>query len=102
MKLITKEIVETLPALYSQDNVPDPICHLKLFTPDAGWTWFIFEGSKQENGDWMFFTKAISPIVPDGELGYVLLSQLKQVKGSLDLPVERDLWWRPKPLSRCK
>ena len=102
MKLITKEIEQILPVLYSQENVADPICVLKFFTPDAGWTWFISEGSQQEDGDWLFFTKVISPMCPDGELGYVLLSQLKQVKGRLGLPVERDLWWEAKPLSQCK
>ena len=102
MKLLTKEIKETLPALYSQDEVEDPICKLKFFLPDAGWTWYISEGSEQEDGDWLFFTKVISPMCPDGELGYVLLSQLEQVKGSLGLPVERDLWWKTQPLSQCK
>ena len=101
MKLITGEIETTLPALYSQDEVEDPICNLKFFTPDAGWTWFIVEGDKQEGGDWLFFAKVISPIVPDGELGYVTLSELKKVRGSLGLPVERDLWWKAKPLSQC-
>jgi hypothetical protein len=102
MKLITKEVEKTLPPLYSQDEVEDPVCHLKFFTPDAGWTWYIVEGSEQEDGDWLFFCKVISPIVPDGELGYVLLSQLEQVRGALGLAVERDLWWRAKPLSQCK
>ena len=102
MKLLTKEIETTLPTLYSQDEVADPICSLKFFTPDAGWTWLILEGSEQEDGDWLFFSQVTSPIVPEGELGYVLLSQLKGIRGALGLPVERDLWWKPKPLSQCK
>jgi len=102
MELLTKEIEKTLPPLYSQDEVEDPVCNLKFFTPDAGWTWHIVEGSEQEDGDWLFFSKVISPMCPDGELGYVLLSQLKQVRGGLGLPVERDLWWEAKPLSQCK
>jgi len=102
MQLLTKEIEKPLPPLYSQDEVADPICNLKFFTPDAGWTWYILEGGEQEDGDWLFFAKVVSPIVPEGELGYVLLSQLKQVKGALGLSVERDLWWKAKPLSQCK
>ena len=102
MKLLTKEIKQTLPALYTQDKVVDPVCVLKFFTPDAGWTWFVVEGGEQKDGDWMFFAKVISPICPDGELGYVMLSELEQVRGALGLPVERDLWWKPKPLSQCK
>ena len=41
MELITKEVKKKLPALYSQDEVVDPVCVLKYFTPDAGWTWFL-------------------------------------------------------------
>lgn len=102
MKLLTKKLEKTLPPLYSQDEVADPLCVLKIFSPDAGWTWYIVEGSRQEDGDWLFFAKVISPMCPDGELGYVLLSQLMQVKGSLGLPVERDLYWEAKQLSQCK
>jgi len=102
MELLTKEIEKTLPPLYSQDEVEDPVCNLKFFTPDAGWTWHLVEGPEQEDGHRLFFSKVISPMCPDGELGYVLLSQLKQVRGGLGLPVERDLWWEAKPLSQCK
>lgn len=102
MQLLTKEIEKTLPALYSQDNVADPICSLKFFTPDSSFTWFILEGGEQEDGNWLFFSKVVSHLCPEGELGYVLLSQLEEVRGSLGLPVERDLWWQAKVLSQCK
>ena len=102
MKLLTKEIKAKLPKLYSQDDVADPIAHIKFFTPDAGWTWYISEGEKQEEGDWLFFAKVISPIMPDGELGYVSLAELQKVRGALGLPVERDLYFTAKPLSKCK
>jgi hypothetical protein len=102
MELLPKELETILPPLYSQDEVKDPMCVFKIFTPDAGWSWFIVEGSKQGDRDWLFFTMVISPIVPEGELGYVLLSDLQKVRGCLGLPVERDLWWEPRPLSQCK
>lgn len=101
MELMTEEIQKILPPLYSQEEVEDPICVLKYFTPDAGWTWYIVEGEKQEN-DWLFFSKVISPICPEGELGYVKLSELKSVRGGLGLPVERDLYFDPKPIGQCK
>ena len=44
MKLLTKEIINKLPSLYSQEQNEDPVCNLKFFTPDADWTWFITEG----------------------------------------------------------
>jgi len=102
MKLMTKEIIKKLPDLYSQEKIEDPICHLKFFTPDSSWTWFVLEGKEQEDGDWLFFSKAFSNLCPEGELGYVTLSQLQEVKGSLGLPIERDMWWKPIPLSQCK
>ena len=102
MELLTNEIIQKLPALYSQENVEDPVCVVKFFYPDAGWSWFICEGEKQENNDWLFFGKVISPICPEGELGYVTLVELKQVKGPLELPIERDMYFKAKPLSECK
>lgn len=101
MKLLTQEIKKKLPKLYSQEHNPDPECVLKLFTPDAGWTWYATEGEEQEDGNWLFFGKVVSPIVPEGELGYTLLSQLKEVKGPLGLKIERDMHWKPTPLSKC-
>lgn len=32
------------------------------------------------------------------ELGYFCLSELKSVRGPLGVPIERDLYWRPKTL----
>lgn len=102
MVLITGEIKKQLPTLYAQEQTPDPICFLKLFTPDANWTWYITEGSEQEDGDWMLFSKVVNHICPEGEIGYVLLSELENIRGPLGLAVERDLYWTPKPLSQCK
>ncbi|MFH1183526.1 MAG: DUF2958 domain-containing protein [Chloroflexota bacterium] len=40
---------------------------------------------------------------PDGaELGYIDLEELRAVRGPYGLGVERDIWWRPKPLSESK
>ena len=104
MKLITKEIEKRLPKLYSQENEADPIVQLKLFTPDAQWTWYIYEGEKHEDagGDWLLFGKVVSPMCPDGEIGYVSMPELRKVRGGLGLPIERDMYFKPKPLSQCK
>ncbi len=50
----------------------------------------------------MFFCKAISHLCPEGELGYVMLSELEQIRGALKMSVERDLYFVSKPLSECK
>jgi hypothetical protein len=36
------------------------------------------------------------------ELGYFSLSELEKIRGPLGLKVERDLYWKPKPLSEVK
>ena len=92
MKLLTQEIRKKLPALYAQENKGGKaIVYLKLFTPDSSFTWYATEF----DGEDTFFG------LVDGhekELGYFSLSELQQVKGSLGLPIERDLWWKPKTL----
>jgi len=101
MKLLTKEIRKKLPPLYSQDDKGSKaVAYLRLFTPDSSWTWHISEGSPitDEQGnevDFQFFG------LVDGqckELGYAMLSELESVRGPLGLPIERDLWWKPKTL----
>jgi hypothetical protein len=95
MKLLTKEIRDTLPPLRAQENVDDPIVHVKFFTPDAGWTWFVTEGSS-EGDDFMFFGYVIGL---EEELGYFSLSELQAARGPLGLAIERDLYFTPGPLS---
>ena len=102
MKLLTQEIIKTLPPLYLQDGVDDPIVQVKFFDPCGSFTWFVVEGSKQEDGDWLFFGRVISHLCPEGELGYLTLSELESVKGPLGLGIERDLYFKPKALSKCK
>ena len=102
MKLLTKEIIKKLPALYSQEQVADPQAVVKFFTPSSSFTWFVLEGGEQEGGDWLFFTKCFSHLCPDGELGYTTLQQLKDIKGPFGLGVERDLYFTPKPVSQCR
>lgn len=92
MKLLTEEIRKRLPPLYAQDGKGGKaIAWLKLFTPDANWSWYITEFDGKD----MFFG------LVDGhckELGYFSLSELESVHGALGLPIERDLYWQPKML----
>jgi len=101
MTLLTKEIRGKLPPLYAQeDKGGKAIVHLKLFTPDSSFTWYLTEGSpiKDASGkevDFHFFGLVDGH---DKELGYVALSELESVRGPMGLPIERDLWWKPKTL----
>ena len=92
MKLLTKEVLEKLPKLYTQEEKGlDAIAIVKFFTPDSNWTWYATEF----DGDDLFFG------LVDGfekEIGYFRLSELKSVKGALGLPIERDMYFKPKTL----
>lgn len=101
MKLLTKEILATLPALYAQDGKGmEAIVHVKFFNPCGAATWYITEGS-EEDGDWRFF--GLCDLFGDGgELGYVMLSELQSVRLMGGLKIERDLYWTPVPLSQVK
>jgi len=89
MKLMTKAIEKAMPAIYSTDDTPlaEKTVVAKFFTPDSNWTWFVFEGEKQADGDWLFFGMVHGMFK---EMGNFLLSELEQTTGPLGLHIERD------------
>ena len=97
MTLIPLELLHTIPDLYETEEIPDPICHIKLFTPDSNWTWYITELSKQDNN--LCFGYVIGL---ESEMGYFSLDELRSIRGSLGLKVEHDLSFQPTPLSKIK
>ena len=48
MKLLPAEPRASLPALYTQEHNTDPTVHLKFFSPYSNWTWFVTEGSPED------------------------------------------------------
>ena len=96
MELLTEEPRRNLPALYAQEGNPDPVVHIKFFTPDSNWTWYATEGSAEED-DFIFFGYVIGF---EREWGYFSLSELTESRGPMGLPIERDLYFKPGPFSR--
>ncbi|HEY7616310.1 MAG TPA: DUF2958 domain-containing protein [Terriglobales bacterium] len=96
MELLTEELRRRLPPLYSQERERDPLAYAKFFTPDSNWTWWVTEGSPQGD-DFMFFGYVCGQ---DQEWGYFLLSELREARGPLGLPIERDLYFEPTPFSK--
>ena len=92
MELIPQEIKELIPKLYETEKQNDPIAYIKLFLD--GWTWYITELSIDNN---ICFGYVISPF--ESELGYFSLNEIKSIKGSLGLGVERDLSFKPTALA---
>ena len=75
MKLMTKEILNRIPALYSQEEAKDPTVHVKFFAPWSNWTWYATEYDPEER---IFFGRV------DGfesELGNFSLDELESVDG---------------------
>lgn len=63
----------------------------KFFAPVGSWTWYVLEGEKKEDGDWMFFGIVISDY--GSEYGYFGLKELEYLDLPLGLKVERDLYF---------
>lgn len=99
MELIPQEIKNKIPKLYETEEQNDPIVYIKLFTPDANWSWFVTELSVNMD---TCFGLVISPFVENGELGYFSINELKSIRCKLGLPIERDLWFKPTKLSDIK
>ena len=95
MDLLPDDLRAELPPLYAQENNRDPTVHIKFFTPDSSWTWFITEGSQEED-DFIFFGYVIGQCE---EWGYSSLNELQAVRGPLGPAIERDLYFRPGPFS---
>ena len=97
MKLMTKEIEAKLKPIYHYEKSgEEPIAVLKYFDPTGSWSWYVAEGQKQSNGDWLFWGAV------DGfefEYGFFTLDELEHAKdgftGLQSLPIERDLYFKP-------
>jgi len=98
MKLLSKEIEKKLPALYSQEEVEDPMVVVKFFDPCGSGTWYITEGERQDE-EFLLFGLCY---IHEPELGYVALSELQAYKGPFGIGIERDKFWTAKRLSEVK
>jgi hypothetical protein len=100
MKLLDTDTINSLPALYSTEDIPcaEKQIVAKFFNPMGAGTWYIAEGSKQEDGDWLFFGYCDlgfgSP-----EWGYVSLAELESVKLPFGMGIERDIYFSPQTIS---
>ena len=101
MKLLPCKIRERLPSLGGQDDKGGKaIAYAKFFTPDSSFSWFVTEGSPVRNSDNDPVDYILFGLVEGQckELGYFRLSELESVRGPMGLPIERDLYWKPKTL----
>jgi hypothetical protein len=95
IELLPPELRSQLPPLYGQAKSPDAIAYVKFFTPDSNWTWYAteFDGEDTFFGLVQGFAE---------ELGYFSFLELQRFRSSLGLRIERDLYFKPTPLSQLR
>lgn len=92
---MTKEIRRRMPALRATEHDKDPLAQVKFFTPWSYWTWY----GTEFDGEDLFFGLVYGF---DCELGYFSLSELETARGPMGVRIERDLYFKPTPISQLK
>ena len=93
---ILKSLAAKLPKLGETADQSDPTAWIKLFTPDGGWTWYIVEYDPEDE----ICFGLVHGL--ETELGSFSLAELREIRGALGLPVERDIHFTPRPISKCQ
>jgi len=97
MELLPPEVAASLPPLYSQEGLgEEALALVKYFTPWTSWTWY---ASEYDPEDRIFFGVVVGH---EREFGNFSLDELRAVRGPAGLAIERDLYWRPRPLKECR
>lgn len=95
-KLLTREIINRLPAIGSTDGQgEDAVAQVKFFNLGGAGTWYITEYDPAQR---MFFGLCD---LGYPELGYVSQDELEGVRNRMGLGIERDMYWDPRPLREC-
>ena len=87
--LVPNDIAGLIPGHGYTVKEPLVTVYLKWFTPDANWTWYITEMDRDKG----ICYGIVSGI--ETEWGTFTIEQVQKVRGSLGLPVERDLHFKP-------
>ncbi len=99
-KLMTKELGDTIPALYANEKVEnsdDVLARAKLFCPYNGWRWYVTEWNPQ-TGECFGLVEGF-----ETELGYFDLTELAEATVFGRVPaIERDLYWKPKTIGEIR
>ncbi|WP_193200815.1 DUF2958 domain-containing protein [Nostoc sp. MG11] len=95
MELLTAEIRAQLPDLGEQEGEIDPIAYVKFFMPDTKWTWYATEFDGEDT-----FFGLVQGL--EEELGCFCLSELQKVRDSFGRQIERDVCFKPTPLSKLR
>lgn len=95
--LVPDAIAGQLPPLYSQEEQGEnAVAVVKFFTPWTNWTWYASEYDPEKR---LCFGVVVGL---EREYGYFSIEELERIRGPGGLTIERDLYWKPKPLKECR
>ncbi len=98
MKLLTKAIERSLPALYSTDGQGDgAVAQVKFFSIASDHRWFATEFDPESG---TFF--GLVTCNGEGELGYFCLDELRSARWRGVPAIERDTGFRPQTLAEIR
>lgn len=84
-----KSLLSKIPKLGDTAEDPDPMLYVKWFTPDSSFTWYVAEFDPDSGIAHGFV------IGPFAEWGTFDINEIRNIRGALNLPVERDLHFDP-------
>ena len=101
MKLLTKEILNRLPKLYSGEDIPleDKVVQVKFFNPVGAGTWY---GVEYDPKTKIFFGYVSIFGDYNDEWGDFSLTELENYRGKFGLGIERDMSFTPEKFKDTK
>lgn len=99
MKLLTKEILAKFDQTGDQRDVDDPLVIAVFFNPSGAGYWFATEYD-QETQEFFGYVSIFNDW--NDEFGYFSLAELRDtVLPPFGLRIERDMYFKPKPLTEA-
>ena len=85
-QLLPASVAKTLPALYANENTPDPVAQVKLFSPYSSAVWFLTEYSPEQGlaFGWAALVALAAVLDIAGVVGDLAESMLKRAFGVKD------------------
>ena len=98
MKLLTKEILNLFEKTGNQSEVDDPLVVTVFFNPVGSGYWFATE-YYPEDEEFFGYVSIFNDW--NDEFGYFSLAEIRDTVLPLGLHIERDMYFKPKPLSEA-
>lgn len=98
-KFLPATVLNSAPPLYQTEHTKDAVVVAKWFNPMGRGTWFMTELDPVEG---RAFGYVVSNLGSDcDEYGYFMLGELAALRLRFGMRIERDIHWRPVPMSKA-